>query len=200
MSNKVVIALTGAGISKSAGIPTFQEFPGISEKLSVTYKKNHPDGFNKIMEMFKENCLGKQPTKAHLKLAEYKIPIITMNVDGLHKAAGSKYVLEIHGNLEEENVVLYGQQIHYAEESVNLIYKCSKFCQSHDVDGVLLIIGTSMQTQFANYLASTAEEAGLEIKFINEDADNQVTKFLDENLNDNNFKYQNLFLESISVY
>ena len=193
---KVVIALTGAGISKSAGIPTFQEFPGITEKLSVTYKKAHPDGFKKIMDMFKENCLGKQPTKAHLKLAEYKIPIITMNVDGLHKAAGSNYVLEIHGSLNEDNVVLYGQQIHYAEESVNLIYQCSKFSRNNDLDGVLLIIGTSMQTQFANYLAAIAEDTGLEVKFINEDADKQVPAYLDSILKDS--KYQDLFADEVS--
>ena len=197
---KVVIALTGAGISKSAGIPTFQEFPGITEKLSVTYRKAHPDGFNKTMNMLKENCSGKQPTKAHQKLAEYKVPIITMNVDGLHKAAGSKYVLEIHGSLEEDNIVLYGQQILCADESINLIHKCSEFCQENGVDGVFLIIGTSMQTQFANYLAAVAEDAGLEVKYINEDADKQVPAYLDSILKDLEPKYQNLFADEIAAY
>ena len=195
MADKFIcVAFTGAGISKTAGIPTFQEFPGITEKLSVTYKKNHPEEFNKVMNSLKSNCLGKSPTKAHLALAEYKIPLITMNIDGLHKDAGSQYVLEIHGNVYEDNVVLYGQQIHYAEESVKLLYKCSEFCETNDVNGMFLIVGTSMQTQFANYLSGMAQYyANLIIESINENADEEVPKLL-HNID---MKYQQRFLDDI---
>ena len=151
MDKNIAIALTGAGISKSAGIPTFQEFPDIRDKLSVYYKKSHPREFDETMETLKKNCSGKSPTKAHFALAKYKIPIITMNIDGLHSAAGTDYVLEIHGNVDKNNVVLYGQSINYADESINLVYKCGSFCKSNNIDGILIIIGTSMQTQFANY-------------------------------------------------
>ena len=196
MDNKsnAVIALTGAGISKAAGIPTFQEFPGITEKLSVNYKKAHPQEFNETMDTLKANCSGKSPTQAHLILAKYKVPIITMNIDGLHKAAGSDYVLEIHGNVYEDNVVLYGQQIHYAEKSVNLIYKFGKFCKANDINGKLLIIGTSMQTQFANYLVTIADQVDLSIQFINENAEEEVPK----SLINVNLKWQEYFLDDIS--
>lgn len=190
----IVVSLTGAGISKAAGIPTFQEFPGITEKLSVTYKKSNPQEFNETMNMLKSNCTGKEPTQAHFSLAKYQVPIITMNIDGLHKAAGSEYVLEIHGNVYEDNVVLYGQQIHYAEESVELIYKCGMFCVESAVKGALLIIGTSMQTQFANYLATLAENAGLNVEYINENADEEVPKFL-RNIN---VKQQQYFMNHVS--
>ena len=193
--NFIVITLTGAGISKAAGIPTFQEFPGITEKLSVTYKKSNPQEFDETMNLLKSNCSGKTPTKAHLVLAEYKVPIITMKIDGLHKDAGSDYVLEIHGNIYEDNVVLYGQQIHYADESVSLIYKCGLFCVDNSIEGILLIVGTSMQTQFANYLAMIAENSGLIVKFINENADEEVPKYLSKV----NIKYQQKFLDAISI-
>ena len=189
MADRIICAaLTGAGISKAAGIPTFQEFPGITEKLSVAYKKAHPEEFNETMNTLKSN-----PTKAHISLAEYKIPIITMNIDGLHKAAGSDYVLEIHGNVYEDNVVLYGQQIHYADESLSLIYKCGLFCVDNDIKGSLLIVGTSMQTQFANYLAMIAENSSLSVKFINDNADEEVPKYL-SNID---MKYQQIFLGNL---
>ena len=194
MADRIICAaLTGAGISKAAGIPTFQEFPGITEKLSVAYKKAHPEEFNETMNTLKSNCTGKSPTKAHISLAEYKIPIITMNIDGLHKSAGSDYVLEIHGNVYEDNVVLYGQQIHYADESLSLIYKCGLFCVDNDIKGSLLIVGTSMQTQFANYLAMIAENSSLSVKFINDNADEEVPKYL-SNID---MKYQQIFLGNL---
>ena len=45
---------------------------------------------------------GAKPNDAHKALAEYKIPIITMNIDGLHKLAGSD-ALELHGGLPEDD-------------------------------------------------------------------------------------------------
>ena len=175
----IVVVLTGAGISKSAGIPTFQDIPGITDKLSVNYKKSNPKDFETVMNSLKANCSGKSPTPAHLELAKYKVPIITMNIDGLHQAAGSEYVLEIHGNVNKDNVVLYGEQIHFAEESVKLLYKCGDFCRDNVIVGNFLIIGSSMQTQFANYLAGMAEYyANLNVESINENADIEVPKFL----------------------
>ena len=117
-----------------------------------------------------------------------------MNIDGLHKDAGSEYVLEIHGNVYDDNVVLYSQQIHYAEESVKLLYKCSEFCNANNVNGMFLIIGTSMQTQFANYLSGMAQYyANLIIESINENADEEVPKIL-HNID---MKYQQRFLDDI---
>ena len=49
------------------------------------------------------NVKDKKPTKAHKVLADLQIPIVTMNIDGLHQKAGSRFVLEIHGNYERNN-------------------------------------------------------------------------------------------------
>ena len=197
MNKNIAVALTGAGISKSAGIPTFQEFPDIKDKLSVDYKKSNPKEFNETMNLLKSNCSGKSPTKAHIALAEHKIPIITMNIDGLHQAAGSDYVLDIHGSVEKDNVVLYGQEIHFSEDSVKLLYKLSAFCKDYDSDGVFLIIGTSMQTQFANYLADMAVHFyNLKIESITENADELVPEFLMSI----NMEYQQMFFDEIFNY
>lgn len=85
-----VIAFTGAGISKSAGIPTFEEVDGLKEMLSVEFKKARPIEFREATNLLKSNVKDKEPTIAHKVLAEYNIPIITMNIDGLHQKAGSK--------------------------------------------------------------------------------------------------------------
>ena len=93
-----IIAFTGAGISKSAGIPTFLDTPGVKEKFSVEYREANPvDFYTEKLERVKM-LHGKEPTKAHKALAELSIPIITMNIDCLHSKAGSRIVYEIHGN------------------------------------------------------------------------------------------------------
>lgn len=60
------------------------------------------------------------PNDAHIALAEHDIPIITMNIDGLHQRAGSKHILPIHGTLPdiilyEDPAPLYGMPREYIE-------------------------------------------------------------------------------------
>ena len=176
-----VIAFTGAGISKSAGIPTFEEIPHLKEKLSIEFKEAYPEEFEKAMNMLKTNIIGKEPTKAHFALTKYKIPIITMNIDGLHTKAGSEIVYEIHGNIEQNNVVLYGQGIHYELQSKRLIYNTAYEAEENFEKSLLLVIGTSMQTSFANHLVYLAESSRMKVYYINQNADEEVPKFLEEN-------------------
>lgn len=175
-----VIAFTGAGISKSAGIPTFEEVDGLKEKLSVEFKKEHFNEFLDTMCSLKRNVEGKEPTKAHKALAEYSIPIITMNIDNLHRKAGSKVVFEIHGNYLEDNIVLYGENILFREEVINLIIKTAQQAKSKNEEATLLVVGTSMQTYFAHMLVSLAKENGMKVHFINQNADKEVPEFLNK--------------------
>ena len=92
-NNTFILALTGAGISKASGIPTFQDIPGIKDKLDVDFRAQHPEEFNRVVQQMKDNMRGKEPNDAHRALAAYDIPIVTMNVDGLHQKAGSKTVI-----------------------------------------------------------------------------------------------------------
>ena len=177
-----VVALTGAGISKSAGIPTFEEVEGLKDKLSVEFKDEHPEEFEEALNQLKESVADKEPTIAHKALAELQIPIITMNVDGLHRKAGSKVVYEIHGRAHDDSIVLYGQDIQKRDEVITLIARTAKIAKDENEKSLLLIIGTSMQTAFANILAWLAKEEGMEVHYINDNADIEVPKFLKENV------------------
>lgn len=98
---KFPVALTGAGISAPSGIPTFQgtwKGQPIRDFLTRRYFRAHPEEFFELyMEMV--GWCRKPVNAAHLKLAEWGIPVITQNIDGLHTRAGSKTIVEMHGTL-----------------------------------------------------------------------------------------------------
>lgn len=172
-----VVAFTGAGISKTAGIPTFEEVSGLKEKLSLEYKNAHPEEYQKARNSMIETMRDKEPTKAHKILAELDIPIIIMNIDNLHRKAGSKKVIELHGNYIADNIVLYGQEMHQPQEATTLIIKTARQAKKNNEESILLVIGTSMQTAFAHILVWLAENQGMKVLYINEDADNEIEQF-----------------------
>lgn len=172
-----IIAFTGAGISKSAGMPTFKEIPDIKNKLSIDFKESNPKEFEEAIDLLKNNVKDKEPTKAHKILAELNIPIITMNVDNLHTKAGSKNVIELHGNYIEDNIVLYGEEMHDSDKAIRLIQETSKLAKENNKKPILLVIGTSMQTAFANILALIARANGMKDLYIDNNADEEVEQF-----------------------
>lgn len=172
------IAITGAGCSKASGIPTFEEVDGLKQKLSVEYKAEHPEEFQKAIDALKTSVEGKEPNDAHKALAEYDVPIITMNVDGLHQKAGSKVVYELHGSAAEDNIVLYGEKVHYYEEVYDLL---NANVGTPDNHVCLLIVGTSLQTALANELKGYAMLfCNMYIKEITMDAEHKVREFLEK--------------------
>lgn len=102
-------ALTGAGISVESGIPAFRGSQGLWEKYDPDEYATI-DAFitkpEKVWVMLKEmstQLIASKPNPAHYCLAELERMgflnfIITQNVDGLHQLAGSKNVIEFHGN------------------------------------------------------------------------------------------------------
>jgi len=104
-----LVALTGAGISVESGIPDFRSEGGLWERFDpmeyahIRAFRNNPA---KVWELLKEmdaTLLRARPNPAHLALAELEakgllLGIITQNVVNLHQAAGSKRVVEYHGN------------------------------------------------------------------------------------------------------
>ena len=94
-----VIFFTGAGISVDSGIPTFQEQPGIREKLSRDFANDFPETYRKTIGEMLDTVENAEPNAAHLAIAKAGFPVITMNVDKLHTKAGSSDVVEVHGVL-----------------------------------------------------------------------------------------------------
>ncbi|RMH35347.1 MAG: NAD-dependent deacylase [Nitrospirae bacterium] len=105
-----VTVLTGAGISADSGIPTFRGADGLWKNYRPEELAS-PDAFARnpalVWEWYnwrRELIAAKQPNAAHTALVtlEHRAEnfwLITQNVDGLHRAAGSRKLSEIHGNI-----------------------------------------------------------------------------------------------------
>lgn len=102
--------LTGAGISVESGLPPFRGPGGIWEKYEPEVY-GHRDTFisdpEKAWVLFNEminTTIKAEPNEAHLILAKLQNkgiagPIITQNIDGLHRKAGTKDVIDVHGDI-----------------------------------------------------------------------------------------------------
>ena len=66
----MIIAFTGAGVSKESGIDTFQDRPGIRDYLVRSYAKRNPEKYREVMREFMDTMVGKEPNDAHKALAE----------------------------------------------------------------------------------------------------------------------------------
>jgi NAD-dependent deacetylase len=105
-----VVVLTGAGISAESGVPTFRGKDGLWRQYRATDLAT-PEAFTRdpqlVWEFYnwrRELLAPLRPNAAHLALAELeaRLPqflLITQNIDGLHQAAGSRNLLELHGNI-----------------------------------------------------------------------------------------------------
>jgi NAD-dependent deacetylase len=110
--SKKCTALTGAGISAESGISTFRSKGGLWEKYdpavyaSLDTFNRDPSKYWTIRGDFIRNYDSFEPNPAHTALAELEkmgvlYSVITQNIDGLHTKAGSKKVIEVHGNLRQ---------------------------------------------------------------------------------------------------
>ncbi|MBQ9875335.1 MAG: NAD-dependent deacylase [Thermoguttaceae bacterium] len=109
-SARRVAFLTGAGISTDSGIPDFRSSTGLyqttSEELfSIDAFRADPERFYRAFASFYAKIADARPNPGHLAIANLenrlgkKVDVVTQNVDGLHSAAGSTNVAEIHGTL-----------------------------------------------------------------------------------------------------
>lgn len=127
-SNNIVF-FGGAGVSTESGIPDFRSVDGLynqsykwppEEILSHTFFKRRTQAFYRFYRD-KMLCLDAQPNAAHRKLAELEKAgklrsVVTQNIDGLHQAAGSKRVWELHGSVLR-----------------NYCMSCGKSCTAEDI-------------------------------------------------------------------
>jgi NAD-dependent deacetylase len=130
-----IVFFGGAGVSTESGIPDFRSVDGLYHQtfkyppetmLSHTFYVNHTEEFFDFYRA-KLICTTARPNAAHRKLAEWEQAgklkaVITQNIDGLHQAAGSREVLELHGstlrNVCQRCGRLYGREKILASASV----------------------------------------------------------------------------------
>ncbi len=109
---KAIAFFGGAGVSTESGIPDFRSTGGLYHQewkyppetiLSHTFYKSNPGEF---FRFYRAKMLAPEarPNAAHEKLAEWEAEgkltaVVTQNIDGLHQAAGSKHVCELHGSV-----------------------------------------------------------------------------------------------------
>lgn len=107
-----IVFFGGAGVSTASGIPDFRSVDGLYHQkfayppetmLSHGFYETHTAEFYEFYRT-KMIALGAKPNQAHLRLAELEragklTAVVTQNIDGLHQAAGSKNVLELHGSV-----------------------------------------------------------------------------------------------------
>ncbi|MFZ3044631.1 MAG: Sir2 family NAD-dependent protein deacetylase, partial [Desulfatirhabdiaceae bacterium] len=109
LANRIVV-LTGAGISAESGVPTFRGEGGLWRRYRAIDLAT-PEAFSRnphlVWEFYnyrRELLAPLKPNAAHTALAELEshkkqFTLLTQNIDGLHQAAGSRKVVELHGNI-----------------------------------------------------------------------------------------------------
>jgi NAD-dependent deacetylase len=170
-----IVVLTGAGMSAESGLKTFRDENGLWEGHDVT-KVATPEAFRNNPELVLEfyNQRRRQlkevnPNSGHVDLAnlenQYRVTIITQNIDDLHERAGSTNIIHLHGELfkvrstyNENDIINWQKDLQLGDfckkgyqlrphivwfgEPVPMMEKAINICTTADI---LIIIGTSMQ-------------------------------------------------------
>ncbi len=139
--SKNIVFFGGAGVSTESGIPDFRSVDGLYHQqydyppetiLSHTFYMRKTNEFYRFYRA-KMLALDAKPNAAHLKLAEWERQgklkaVVTQNIDGLHYAAGSKTVYELHGSVHRNYCqrcgAFYDAKYIQESEGVPVCQKC----------------------------------------------------------------------------
>ena len=172
---KKIVILTGAGMSAESGLKTFRDADGLWEGHDVMEVAS-PQGWSSNKELVldfynqrRKQLLVAQPNKAHHSIAalekNYRVTIITQNVDDLHERAGSTDIIHLHGELRKVRSINREELIYEWDKDLNLgdladdgsqlrphivwfgeaVPMLDKAIQITKKADLLVIIGTSMQ-------------------------------------------------------
>ncbi|MFB5663882.1 NAD-dependent protein deacylase [Alteribacillus sp. HJP-4] len=199
-ASRYTVLMTGAGMSTESGLPDFRSADGLwnnknpAELASVNALTNNREEFIAFYKERMKVIAETKPNMGHYYLAEWekaeKIQgVITQNVDGLHQAAGSRRVAELHGSLTalhcyscserydytkylrdeitcsscggflRPDVVLFGEML--PDEAIS-------FSQQHTANADLFIVlGSSLSVSPASYFPQDAKQNGARLVIIN---------------------------------
>ena len=161
-----IVFFGGAGVSTESGIPDFRSVDGLYHQSYQYPPETILSGsffFQQTEEFFrfyraKMLCLDAKPNAAHKKLAELEAAgkltaVVTQNIDGLHQAAGSKCVYELHGSVHRNYCLKCGKffDVKTIAESQGIprcecggIIKPDVVLYEESLDGATLTGGTSL--------------------------------------------------------
>lgn len=204
-----VVAFTGAGISTESGLADFRSQGGLWDRYRiVTYQEflarhEHRVEYWSMRKELIPGLLAARPNPAHHALVRLEQwgqlqHIITQNIDGLHQAAGSSRVIELHGTNITASCLSCGMQWPIAEMQLRLeagdldphCDACDGLIKPDTVSfgqpmptavmeqayqaaascDLLLMIGSSLEVQPANQIPLVAHQAGATLLFINRTA------------------------------
>jgi len=202
--SKKAVVLTGSGISTGSGIQTFRGKDGLwkkydPDKFTIDYFKQNPKDFWITARELFIPLLDAKPSVSHTVLAELESmgiikAVITQNIDGLHQKAGSKNVLELHGNGRKLKCILCGEEYDLESyldkinnDDIPRCKKCNSYLKPDAIlfgemlprntylkaiyysytSDVMLVIGTSLMVEPAGSLPFQAKEKGAKIVSIN---------------------------------
>jgi NAD-dependent deacetylase len=195
--------LTGAGISADSGVPTFRGADGLWRNFRAEDLAT-PEAFARdprlVWEWYnwrRELIATKAPNPAHTAVVEFErrckdFWLITQNVDGLHRAAGSKKLSEIHGNIWKVRCTVCGITEDNCDVPISILPSCphcrgllrphivwfgeslaasdvARCAEAIKACDVLLVIGTSGVVYPAAGFASAAKDAGAFVVEVNPD-------------------------------
>ncbi|WP_051453551.1 SIR2 family NAD-dependent protein deacylase [Hippea sp. KM1] len=170
---KRITVLTGAGISKASGIPTFRDKNGLWRKYSIeefatpqAFKENPKkvwQWYNQRKKLIKQA----KPNKAHYALAELEelfkdgFALITQNIDNLHRLASNRRIYELHGNIFQTKCLVCDKV--YLDEDVyedEQLPPACRYCKSKKTRPNVVWFGESLDTSMikkAMGLAATCD-------------------------------------------
>jgi len=203
INSKLTLALTGAGISVESGIPDFRSPGGLWSKYdpfeyaSITVFRANPEKVWEMAQEMTELVDGAKPNNAHIGMADlekigYLHHIITQNVDNLHQEAGSKNVIEYHGNTSMLTCLRCGKRYKSIDKKDETPPRCrcgqilkpdavffgeaipkdalNKSFQLASQARALMVVGTSALVSPANTIPSVAKQSGAKLIEINKEA------------------------------
>jgi NAD-dependent deacetylase len=202
VKSKLTIALTGAGISVESGIPDFRSPGGLWSKYdpfeyaSITVFRSNPEKVWEMAEEMTQLVDAAKPNRAHIGMSELENMghlhhIITQNVDNLHQEAGSKNVIEYHGNTSTLTCLRCEKRYKSKDKKDELPPRCrcgqilkpdavffgeaippvalNKSFQLAAEAQALMVVGTSAVVSPANTIPSVAKQNGAKIIEINKE-------------------------------